>query len=535
MNLYGWLSQFLEIIAALALAPLLTGWVNQCRAWLQNKSAPSLFQPYRLLHKLFNKESTLAEHASPLFRAVPYIVFGCMALATSIIPTLSAELPLSFAADAIALVGLFALARVFISLAAMDIGTSFGTLGARREMLIGFLAEPALLMVLFSASLISQSTSLSTIVETLTRRGFAIDPSLVLAGVAFTMVLLAENARVPVDNPATHLELTMIHEALILEYSARHLALMEWAASLKLFAYACAGLALFFPWGIAETQAPQALLYALPILVFKLAVVGAMLAALETASAKMRIFRVPEFLATAFMLAVIAMLVHILLAPEISDKAGQVINVFAAALLMLAFAMISQRRILTLIHLFILQGVTLVAATAVVGFVTHQPHLYLSAGITLLVKVILIPVLLHRVIDRLNVRWDVETLINIPTTMLVGILLVIFAFNLAPPIAHLSSSIARGTLGIALACVLLSLLMMITRSKAVPQVIGFLSMENGLFFAATSATYGMPMVVELGIALDVLVGVLILGVFMFQIREQFDILDIRHLEMLKKD
>ncbi len=154
MNLHGLLSQFLEIVAALALAPLLTGWVNQCRAWLQNKSAPSLFQPYRLLHKLFNKESTLAEHASPLFRAVPYIVFGCMALATAIIPTLSAKLPLSFAADAIALVGLFALARVFISLAAMDIGTSFGTLGARREMLIGFLAEPALLMVLFSASLI---------------------------------------------------------------------------------------------------------------------------------------------------------------------------------------------------------------------------------------------------------------------------------------------------------------------------------------------------------------------------------------------
>jgi hydrogenase-4 component E len=214
---------------------------------------------------------------------------------------------------------------------------------------------------------------------------------------------------------------------------------------------------------------------------------------------------------------------------------GQLINLFGAMLLMLVFAMISQRRILSLIHLFTLQGAMLVVSTALVGWVTHQPHLYVSAGLTLVLKVVLIPLLLHRAIDRLNVRWDIETLINIPTTMIIGILLVIFAFNLGAPIAQFSTSVARGTLGIALACVLLSFLMMITRAKAVPQVIGFLSMENGLFFAATSATYGMPMVVELGIALDVLIGVLILGVFMFQIRERFDSLDIRHLERLKDD
>jgi hydrogenase-4 component E len=213
----------------------------------------------------------------------------------------------------------------------------------------------------------------------------------------------------------------------------------------------------------------------------------------------------------------------------------QFVNLLGALLLILAFAMISQRRILSLIHLFTVQGATLVLATSVVGYVTHQPHLYLSAAVTFLLKVLLIPWLLHRVIDRLNIRWDIETLINIPTTMLIGILVVIFSFNLAIPISRLSSTLAGGTLGIALACVLLSFLMMITRAKAVPQVIGFLAMENGLFFAATSATYGMPMVVELGIALDVLIGVLILGVFMFQIREQFDSLDIRHLEKLKED
>jgi formate hydrogenlyase subunit 4 len=314
MSWTGVLSQLLEIALAIGLAPALMGWVNQWRAWLQNRSAPSLWQPYRQLHKLFVKESVVADSASRLFRTAPYVVFGCMALACGIIPTLSTDLPLAPAADAIALVGLFALARVFISLAAMDVGTSFGTLGARREMFIGFLAEPALLMVLFSASLISKSTSLTTIVETLAHREFAIYPGLAFAAIAFTMVSLAENARVPVDNPATHLELTMVHEALILEYSGRHLALIEWAASLKLFAYSCMGLALFLPWGVAEAHAPQAMLLALPVLVVKLAVGGFLLALLETLSAKMRIFRVPEFLAAAFLLAVIGMLVQILLA-----------------------------------------------------------------------------------------------------------------------------------------------------------------------------------------------------------------------------
>ncbi|MGE5094376.1 MAG: formate hydrogenlyase [Betaproteobacteria bacterium] len=213
----------------------------------------------------------------------------------------------------------------------------------------------------------------------------------------------------------------------------------------------------------------------------------------------------------------------------------QLVNLFASVLLLLAFAMLSQRRIVTLINLFAMQGAVLVASTLTMAYATGQSHLYYSAAINGVLKVVVLPWILHRLIRRLNVKWDVETLINIPTMMLVGIVLVVFAFNLALPISQFSNSIARGTLGIALACVLMSFLMMITRSKAVPQVIGFLSMENGLFFAATSATFGMPMVVELGIALDVLVGMVILGVFLFQIREQFDSLDIRHLEKLKED
>jgi len=313
MSFEGILAQLAAMAVALVVAPLLVGWVNQCRAWMQGRSAPPLLQQFRMLHKLFWKDSVVARDASPIFRLAPYVVFGCMLLAAMIIPTISTNLPLAPAADAIALVGLFALARLFISLAAMDIGTAFGSMGARREMLVGFLAEPAFLMVLFTASLISNSTSLATTVASLGQRELTILPSLAFAGVAFTMVSLAENARIPVDNPATHLELTMIHEALVLEYSARHLALMEWAAALKLFAYSCAGLALFFPWGVAQANDRAALAWALPALLGKLAIGGFLLAAIETVLAKMRIFRVPEFLATAFLLGVLALLVHLLL------------------------------------------------------------------------------------------------------------------------------------------------------------------------------------------------------------------------------
>ncbi len=218
-----------------------------------------------------------------------------------------------------------------------------------------------------------------------------------------------------------------------------------------------------------------------------------------------------------------------------ANFSGQLINLLAALLLLVSFAMLSQRRVLSLINLFALQGLMLAVSTAIVAWSSHQHHLYYSAALTLVLKVIILPWILHRLIRKLNVKWDVETLFNIPTTMLVGIALVVFAFNLAAPISEMAGTITKSTLGIAMASVLLSFLMMITRSKAVPQVIGFLAMENGLFFAATSATYGMPMVVELGIALDVLVGMVILGIFFFQIRETFDSLDLKHMEKLKEE
>ena len=306
-------TQALQTLLLIGLAPLLLGWVNQCRAWMQNRTGPGLMQPYRVLHKLFHKDAVVADHASSLFRAAPYVQFGCMALVAAIVPVLATTLPYAAAADAIALVGLFALARLFAALSAMDVGTAFGSMGARRVMLVGFLAEPALLMVFFTPSLIAHSTSLPTIVEALAGHGFVLYPSLAFAAIAFAMVALAENARIPVDNPATHLELTMIHEAMILEYSARHLALIEWASALKLINFAAIGIALFVPWGIVDADGWMLTPVAIVALILKLVAAGFALAVFESLSAKLRIFRAPEFLATAFLLAVLGMLIRLAL------------------------------------------------------------------------------------------------------------------------------------------------------------------------------------------------------------------------------
>ncbi|MFA7495318.1 MAG: NADH-quinone oxidoreductase subunit H [Acidithiobacillus sp.] len=305
--------QIVQIIFVLFAAPLLSGYIQMLRALLQNRRPAGLWQPYRDLWRLFHKESLVFTDASWLFSFTPYLIFAALLLAAGIIPILATGLPLAPAADIIALVGLFALARVFQVLAAMDTGTPFATLGAHREMLIAGLAEPALLAALFTASLLSRSTSLSMIVIHLEQLRFALHPSMVFAAAAFFMVLLAENARIPVDNPATHLELTMIHEAMLLEYSGRHLALMEWGSMIKLLLYLAIGVALFLPWGIAPVSNVVALLITVGILILKFVFAGLLLALVETLLAKLRLFRAPEFMATAFLLGVIGMLSYFML------------------------------------------------------------------------------------------------------------------------------------------------------------------------------------------------------------------------------
>lgn len=313
LNPADWLFVWLQTVLFVLLAPLFSGWIKWLKCQLQNRRPPSLLQPYRDLFRLVSKTVVLADNASPLFRGAPYIVCGCIVLAASVVPLLILNQPINAMADAIVLVGLFALARFFMALAGMDVGTAFGGMGSSREMTISALAEPAMLMVVFTLAMVASSTNLSTLIEYNLNQEMVLRPSMLFALIALVMVGMAENARIPIDNPATHLELTMIHEAMILEYSGRHLALMELAAQLKLMIYSVLIIDLFFPWGIATSASFANLGVALLALGIKLPVVGLLLAIGETAVAKMRLFRVPTFLAMSFSLAMIGMLSFIIL------------------------------------------------------------------------------------------------------------------------------------------------------------------------------------------------------------------------------
>ena len=309
MNAYPFLLEVLQVAALALVAPLFAGWVKVLKCWSQGRTSPGLLQPVRDLRKLFAKEVLLAENASWVFRFAPYLVFGVALLAGGVIPILSVDLPLAPTADVIVIVALFAIARFFTALAGMDIGTAFGGMGASREMTVASLAEPAMLMAIFTISLGSQTTSLAEIVRSIQGgHHLLLRPSFAFAVLAFVLIALAETGRIPVDNPATHLELTMIHEAMILEYSGRHLALIEWAGMMKLALFSYLGIAAFFPWGIAVSRDLRALGLAFGAMALKLAAVGAGIVLIETGLAKMRIFRLTEFLGAAFLMATLGMI-----------------------------------------------------------------------------------------------------------------------------------------------------------------------------------------------------------------------------------
>jgi len=305
------LLQLLHTALMLALAPLLTGLVRRVKARLQARRGASVLQPYRDLARLLRKDAVLAVNASWLFRATPYLVFTALTLAVSLVPSFTTDLPLGPVADLIALASLLGSARFFTALAGMDVGTSFGGIGASREMMIASLAEPAMLMVTFTVSLLIGSTSLVAISEHVLVQHLGLRVSLGMGLVALVMVAVAENGRVPIDNPATHLELTMVHEAMVLEYSGRHLALIELSASLKLLLYVSLIACVFAPWGLAAPAAGAgALAIGVVSYLAKLAVGGFLLALFETSIAKMRVFRVPEFLGAALMLGLLATLLR---------------------------------------------------------------------------------------------------------------------------------------------------------------------------------------------------------------------------------
>jgi len=308
--IFGLAVQGVQMFLVLLAAPLLTGLVRRVKARLNRRCGPPLLQPYRELWRLLRKDVVLAESASWLFRAAPYLIFASTWVAAALVPTFATGLEFSWTADLIAIIAFLGTARFFQALAGMDVGTSFGGIGSSREMMIASLAEPAMIMIVFTLALIAGSTQLSTVAEVMVA-GVGLRVSLALALVALVMVAIAENGRIPIDNPATHLELTMVHEAMVLEYSGRHLALIELAASLKLVLYVSLIACVFAPWGMAAagTGAVPALA-GIAAWAVKLGIGGALLAMFETSIAKMRVFRVPNFLGAALMLGLLATLLR---------------------------------------------------------------------------------------------------------------------------------------------------------------------------------------------------------------------------------
>ncbi|TJV05446.1 MAG: formate hydrogenlyase [Mesorhizobium sp.] len=300
-----------QMALVLLLAPLLTGFVRKVKARLLRRQGPSLVQPYRDLLRLMRKEVVLADNASWLFRVTPYLIFASTWVAAALIPTFATGLTFSWTTDLIAIVALLGSARFFLALAGMDVGTSFGGIGSSREVMIASLAEPAMLLIVFSLALVAGATQLSTVAAFMGSPQVGLRVSLGMSLIALVMVAVAENARIPVDNPATHLELTMVHEAMVLEYSGRHLAMIEFAACLKLLLYVSLISCVFLPWGAATTGAGlQSLAAGVVTYIGKLTVCGVLLAVFETAIAKMRVFRVPDFLGAALMLALLATLLR---------------------------------------------------------------------------------------------------------------------------------------------------------------------------------------------------------------------------------
>jgi formate hydrogenlyase subunit 4 len=309
----GWIFAIVQTFCVVLFAPFMAGWVKWLKCKLQNRQGPVPWQPYQDLLKLSKKEVLLAITASPIFRAAPYVVFSVTVVAISVVPVVSVQLPTSALADVIVLVGFLALARFFLTLAGLDIGTAFGGMGSSREVTISSLAEPALLLAFFTVSMNASSTNLSAVISHLIQDDFILYPSLIFSAMGFILVAIAETGRIPIDNPATHLELTMIHEAMILEYSGRHLALMEWAAMLKLTLYSILIVNLVTPWGVAMTLDTGDILAGIVIVTGKLLILGALLAVAETVQAKLRLFRAPQYLGLAFILSLLGMMSHIIL------------------------------------------------------------------------------------------------------------------------------------------------------------------------------------------------------------------------------
>ena len=530
----------MQTVVLLAAAPLIVGLIRKVKARLQCRRGASVVQPYADLIKLFRKQPVVSSTTSWIFTATPYILFASTLAAGLLVPVFISRTPLSFAGNIIALVYLLAVGTFFLMLAGLDAGSAFGGMGSSREAIVASLTEPAMMLSIFAIALTAGSTNLSTIVhKTALLEGIMTDPSPhLMAFAALVIVAIAETGRVPVDNPATHLELTMIHEAMILEYSGRYLALVEWAAGLKLLVFLTLIANVSAPWGIATSTEPTALGIGLAAYLVKVSGLAVLIGVLESMFAKLRLFRVTDLLGpplswrcldSSFSTSCEADVP--LMTPPIGS---QLVDLGSALLLLTCFAIVAQRRLSACVDLFALQSVFLALTATLVAFLTGIHHIYIAAALTIGIKAIVIPRILKKVIERLNVSRELVMHINVPASLLISGMLVVVAFLITQPIIPFGHLLTRDSLAIALAIVLIGFFMMIARQKAVTQMIAFLVMENGLFLGATAATHGMPLIVELGVFFDVSVAVMIAGIYTNRLQDAFDSVDTAHLSELKE-
>ena len=528
--------QLVQMTLVIALAPLLTGLVRKVKARLTRKRGASIFQPYCDLYRLARKEAIVAESASPLFRVFPYIIFAATWVAAALVPTFATGLLFSWSADLIAIVALLGAGRFFLALAGMDVGTSFGGLGSSREAMFATLAEPAMLATVFSLALIAGSTQLSTVAAYMASSAVGLRVTLGMGFVALVMVALAENGRIPIDNPATHLELTMVHEAMVLEYSGRHLAVIELASMLKLLLYISLIACVFAPWTLAIADASVAD-----------RLVGARALCRQARNRRRGLGslrdqhrqnagvprpRFPRRGADARLPRRAAAVCFE--GAEVTGLSFDVSHLLAGALVLISFMLLYQTRLYALLNVYSAQAVVLSASVAWQAFVQDATHLYVTAAVAFAFKALAIPIALHRIIAGLGIERDAENVVGIGPTMLAGLVLVALSVVVMLRITGDADVLAREDFAFALSVVLLGMLMMVVRRNAVSMVIGFMSLENGLILAAAGAK-GMPFVVEVSVGFSVLVAITVIGVFLFGLRDRFKTVDASALDRFQGD
>ena len=448
------LVQGMQMLLVLLLAPLLTGFVRKIKARLVRRQGASIFQPYRDLLRLLRKEVVLADNASWLFRVTPYMTFAAIWVAAALVPTFATGLLFNWTADLIAIVALLGSARFFLALAGMDVGTSFGGIGSSREVMIAALAEPAMLLIVFCMALVAGSTQLSTVANFMASSYVGLRVSLGMAMIALIMVALAENARIPVDNPATHLELTMVHEAMVLEYSGRHLAMIEFGAFLKLLLYISLIACVFLPWKIAAVRHRAVVLrrrrrrlprQARGRRLLPRAVrdrdgenAGLSRSAISWRGAHAGPARYPPPVRVEELLM------------QMHSLAFDVSHTLAGGLVLISFMMLYQDRLYSLLNVFALHALVLALSVAWQAFVQNAPHLYITAAIALVFKAIVIPVALHRIVKQLGIHRDIESAVGIGPTMLAGMALVALSMVLMLRVTAEADPLAREDLAFAL-------------------------------------------------------------------------------------